>query len=104
MEGQRIPSGLRMCSKCRIIKDTCEFHKCGAVSKKTGERYYSSLCRGCHKTIMKESYRRKKQRGGQQIVLRDDPRRPPAAADADCPVLEFPRDGEANLSDASFSE
>ena len=114
MEGQRISAGLRMCSKCRIVKETCEFHKCGAISKKTGERYYSSLCRSCHKIILKEGYRKKKQRQlanrGQQLVLRPSIANlspgsqglPLLDMGSDLPILEFPRD--ADLSDSSLSE
>ena len=109
MEGQTVGENMRVCSKCRTIKDTVEFYKSGMPSKKTGERYYSSLCKGCHKGIVRVAYHKRKAEKkiaantGQQLVLRSSVALPPPPLlDTDLPVLEFPRD--AYSSDPSLSE
>ena len=84
MEGQRIASNLRVCSRCHIIKSTADFYRCGAISKKTGLRYLSSLCKPCHQQATHSGTRRRRaeekektdkekkdRHKGQQIVLRD---------------------------------
>lgn len=86
MEGQAIPDDLRVCSRCRVIKNVSSFYKCGAISKKTGVRYYSSLCKTCHKNTVKETYYRQKNTG-QQIELKT-PRRPVVQTVLDFGVCE----------------
>jgi len=76
MEGQRIADNLRVCSRCHIIKSTADFYRCGAISKKTGLRYLSSLCKPCHQQATHVVNRRraeakKNRHRGQQVILRE---------------------------------
>ena len=106
MAGQIVGENMRVCSKCHTIKDTVEFYKSGMPSKKTGDRYYSSLCKVCHRGIVRVAYNKRKAKiaanTGQQLVMRQDrpqPQPPPEVGAIDSPVLEFSRD----LSDSSDS-
>jgi hypothetical protein len=85
MEGQTLPDDLRVCSRCRLIKNVTGFYRCGVVSKKTGARYYSSLCKTCHKNSIKEAYHRRNT--GQQIELKT-PKRPVTQTVLDFGVCE----------------
>ena len=98
MEGQAIPDDLRVCSRCRVIKNVSSFYKCGTVSKKTGNRYYSSLCKTCHKNTVKEAYYRAKNTG-QQIELKT-PKRPIAQVVLDFGICET-RAGNEDSDDQS---